>query len=95
MHPIIEASRNFHNFQIYKECPFDVKDIIEKRTYFFAQNKDITLEQITSATKESWSNPEIFLVEELKTGHPQVFLFRCLLKDFMGWHLGPVERFVY
>lgn len=94
-HPIIEANRNFHNFQIYKKNPFELKDIIEKRAYFFAENKNSAFDQINHATNENWGTPQIFLLEEFTTGNPQVFLYRCLLEDFIGWHLGSVERFVY
>lgn len=94
-HPIIEGNRNFHNFQIYKKEPFELKDIIEKRAYFFAENKKSAFDQIKLATNENWAIPQILLLEEFATGNPQVFLFRCLLEDFIGWHLGPVERFVY
>ncbi len=95
LHPIIEASRNLSNFLIFKKEPFVLKDIIEKRGYYFAENKDIGLKQISAAQNALWNSPEVLLLEEFDTNHSQVFLFRCLLKDFTGWHLGPVERFVY
>jgi len=93
-HPIIEAQRNYSNTQLNKVALPD-DDIIKKRTFYFANNKKQAFEQILKANIDSWPEPKLRLLEELDTNITEVFLYRCLLENFMGWHLGPVNRFVY
>jgi hypothetical protein len=94
-HPIIEAHRNLINFQLNQESQNAPHDIIEQRTYYFGSNKDIAFNQIKKAHKQDWPQPEILLLKKFDTNIPSVFLYRCLLKDFIGWHEGPKDRFVY
>jgi len=93
-HPIIEAQRNYSNTQLNKVALPD-DDIIKKRTFYFANNKKQAFEQIHKANNDHCPEPKLRLLEELGTNITEVFLYRCLLEDFMGWHLGPVDRFVY
>jgi len=94
-HPIIEAHRNYLNYQLHLNSPINLTDIIQKRTVFYGSNKDLALRQVINATNDNWPLPKIKLLKEFKTDHPNLFLYRCLFEDFIGWHEGDVTRFVY
>lgn len=94
-HPIIEAHRNLLNYQLYLQSPSNLNDIIQERTIFYANNKVLALNKVKNATNYVWPSPEIKLLKEFQTDHPDLFLYRCLFKDFIGWHKGDVTRFVY
>lgn len=93
-HPVIEAHRNYSNAKIHKIKQLVLEDIIQERTIFFSSNKKCALEQVGAADTIQWPTPMIHLLERYET-NSEVCLYRCLMKDFIGWHLGPVERFVY
>lgn len=94
-HPIIEAHRNLTNAELNKSENKTFNDIIEQRTHYFATNKLHALKQMAESIKTDWPQPEIALLKRFDNTAPGVFLFRCLLKDFTGWHLGPIDRFIY
>lgn len=96
-HAIIEANRNFQNSIFFSTNSFDwqQKNMIAIRGQFFAQNKSIALSQILSPKKQFLCTPSILLIKELQTPVENIFLFRCLMKDFVPWNSGPIERFVY
>lgn len=94
-HPIIEAHRNLSNALLDRKNPRPALDIIQERTLFFASHKDLALAQVNKAAKTNWPAPELLLLIELPTESDEVFIFRCLFKDFIGWHTGEVSRFVY
>lgn len=94
-HAIIEAYRNLKNSELYRNSNISPSDIIQERVIYFSQNKNLAFEQINQATKTDWPQPEIRLLKNYNTGHPEIFLTRCLMKDFIGWHEGDVTRFVY
>lgn len=96
-HALIEAYRNLKNYNFFKNCPenLDQENIIALRSHFFAKNKDLAFEQISKATKLTWSEPEVLLLKRMNTEIPTVFLWRCILKDFVSWESGDERRFVY
>lgn len=94
-HPVIEAHRNLSNVLLDQKNPQVPQDIIQARTLFFGRNKKLALEQVSKAYKTDWPEPELHLLKKFNSHSDEVFMYRCLLKDFIGWHLGPVERFVY
>lgn len=94
-HPVIEAYRNYKNFLLYQKEEYELQDIIQQRVIFFAKNKQIAFDQINRATKDSWPKPEINLIKDFKTEHPDIFLTRCLMSNFLGWHHGTITRFIY
>lgn len=94
-HPIIEAYRNYKNALIFQQSQFKLSDIIQERVIHFSQNKHNALEQIKMSSRMDWPSPQIKLLENFKTEHPNIYLYRCLLEDFIGWHEGDVTRFVY
>jgi len=36
-----------------------------------------------------------FLAHPTNTGFDNVFIWRCLFKNYIGWHIGDEKRFVY
>lgn len=94
-HPIIEAHRNLTNALLSKTSPVAIQDIIQERTHFFAENKSLALSQVEKALISKWPVPEIKLLKEFPTESNELFIYRCLFKDFVGWHEGAVDRFVY
>lgn len=96
-HAIIEASRNYQNFRHFQENFLTLKkeDFVRRRAIYFGANKDEALAQIGSAIKNDWPSPTIRILKEYDTGIPNVFLWRCLLENWMGWHIGDEKRFVY
>jgi hypothetical protein len=94
-HPVIEAHRNLINFKLNNESANSSGDIIEQRSMYFGQNKKLALEQIEAASEKIWPEPHLSLLKKFETNIPELFLYRCLFKDFIGWHEGTKERFVY
>lgn len=94
-HPIIEAHRNLINFKLHKIKPMQKMDIIEQRTMHFGNNKTNALSQIEKAIRIDWPKIELQILRKYETNIPDLFLYRCLFKDFIGWHAGDVDRFVY
>jgi hypothetical protein len=95
-HSVIEASRNLNNQKFLQiDSESSDLDIIEKRMFYFSQNKTVALNIINESKNFDWPKPEIEMLEGYDTQIENVYLFRALLKDFVGWHLGDEKRFVY
>lgn len=96
-HAIIEASRNYQNFEYSKKNNENLSkgDFVRRRVIYFGTHKEEALEQIERAFKTDWQEPSIRLLKEYETGIDSVFLWRCILHDWIGWHEGDYARFVY
>jgi hypothetical protein len=94
-HGLIEAHRNFVNASKYSHIFKSSNDIISKRIYHFSINGKTALTQINAARSVKWKDPDIRLFREVDTKVPGVYLWRCLFSDYIGWHLGDENRFVY
>lgn len=96
-HAIIEAFRNFQNFEYSKKNveSLTAGDFVRRRVLYFGTHRDEALDQIRSASNLVWPDPSIRLLREFKTEINNVFLWRCLLNDWIGWHVGDDKRFVY
>lgn len=94
-HSIIEAYRNFKNFQIHDGLLNPVASIILQRVMYFGKNLGEALRQIDAASFLEWPSPELRMHTEVETNIEGVYLFRSLCKDFYYWHLGDHKRFVY
>lgn len=94
-HPVIEAHRNLINSKLRDQNTRGTGDIIEQRVFYFAKNKKLALEQIAMASKQNWPELQLSLLKNIQTNIPEIFLYRCLFKNFIGWHEGARERFVY
>lgn len=95
-HAIIEAYRNFENSKIYAldNQKIDLQNMASIRNDFFAKNKTIALNSISSCHKKQWPTPEVLIDEHYNTQISNCFIHRSLMKDFIGWHLGSESRFV-
>lgn len=96
-HSLIEAYRNLNNYSYYKENPeqIDQDNIIALRSHYFATNKASAFEQIEKAKKSEWPQPKVLILRDMNTNIPSVFLWRCILRDFVSWDIGDDKRFVY
>lgn len=97
-HAIIEAYRNLENFKLFQSQSLkksDDLDIISARARYFGGHARQAWEQIERAEKGLWKTPEVDVSLFVDTEVPGVFLHRCLMKNFVGWHLGKYDRFVY
>jgi hypothetical protein len=74
---------------------YGLKKPLNTRLIYFSKNSSQALKQIAAATNPDWPNPEILLLREYDTQIDSVYIWRCLMKDFVGWHLGDEKRFVY
>ncbi len=101
-HALIEAYRNYSNYLISANEQPNVslsseiqKSIVAQRVFYFGSNKNEAIKQIKNATKKDWPIPQLDFIKEFNTGQEGVFIWRCILQDWMGWHLGDEKRFVY
>jgi hypothetical protein len=97
-HAIIEAYRNLENFKLFQNQSskkIEDLDIISARARYFGSHADEAWAQVSRAEKQPWIAPEVNVSSYIDTKVPGVFLHRCLMKNFIGWHLGSCERFVY
>jgi hypothetical protein len=96
-HAVIEAFRNFRNYEVNDRSAIELKkeDIVRQRAVYFGSHKSEAFNQIENAKNTEWPSHSILLLKEFKTDIPQVFLWRCLLKDWLDWDSGDETRFVY
>lgn len=92
-HPLLEAWRHYVIFSNFKN---DKKEIFPfGRIEFFGNNKDKALKQLNHAKNVNWNLPEISVLRKFDTKIENLFLWRCLMKNYIGWHDGDETRFVY
>jgi hypothetical protein len=94
-HAIVEADRNYVNFIRAKKDQSKLSNPLQMKICLFGENGELGLNQIRKATMIRWPAVEVDLLEEYQTGYPGIYLWRCLPKDFVYWHLGNIERFIY
>ena len=95
-HALVEAYRNYQNYILFKsDSNKTTNSIVAKRSIYFASRKNEALEQIHRAILKPWPEGKIQLLKEYPTGISDIYLWRCILKDYVGWHLGDENRFVY
>lgn len=62
---------------------------------YFAQNKEVALQQIDKARKKEWPMPTVRLSKEVFVPIEGLYCFRVLCHDHRGWHGQDITRFVY
>lgn len=90
-HALLESYRHFLGVQ---NNP-DFSTFPGNKVLFFANNKQIALNQISNATKESWPVPEIILHQHQSFESDSYFLARTIIKGWSSWNSGSIERFLY
>lgn len=90
-HALLESYRHFLGVQ---NNP-DFSTFPGNKVLFFAKNKQIALNQINKATKESWPVPEIILHQHQSFESDSYFLARTIINGWSSWNSGPIERFLY
>ncbi len=99
-HSILEAYRCYRNYNLLESNQVDFQntsDIIAERAVFFGSRQDLALEQISLSQtgNKTWEQPHILLLQKARTQLNGVYLWRCLMNDYIGWHQGEKNRFVY
>lgn len=98
-HAVIEAYRNLENFKLFEQNGtsdfYESLDIIGRRARYFGSHSAEAWEQIAAAQKELWKQPFAEVSKFVETDIPDIYLHRCLMKDYIGWHEGEENRFVY
>jgi hypothetical protein len=94
-HGLLEAYRHLKIFENSLKNQ-DYEDIVSKRINFFGSNKEIALHQIFQSQKKAkWPIPKLRILKNIPLDTEEGFLWRSLCHDFIGWHEGTKERFVY
>lgn len=94
-HAILEAWRHKIIFLNQIKKSIVPNGIIDQRIHFFGSNAVAANSQIEIAQKQPWPSPRLALSKSFDTKQKGIFLHRALCEDFVSWHLGPKERFVY
>lgn len=95
-HAAIEGFRNYRNFMLLsKNADLSTNSIVANRNTYFGEHKEEAFSQIEKARYKSWPNIKIKLLKEYPTNIPKIYLWRCLMNEFLGWHIGDEKRFVY
>lgn len=91
-HALTEAWRHLHISEHIDRYPdiFDYQII-----HHFGQYATQALKQIDNAIHPNIPEPTLLLHKEIETPFNDLFCFRTLCKDFVGWHEKDIERFVY
>lgn len=84
-HLVISKDTNLNHGAVF---PF-------QRIKFFAKNKALAFEKINAAKNPDWRRPKLRLQRQVGHSYPNVFCYRSLIYDYLGWEVGNVERFVY
>lgn len=97
LHPLVEAwrHRKIHEVRMNGNMDPESMDFVIKRIVHFGTHSEEALTQIESATQMDWPPPRLRLLREVDLGNSDFFVWRALAHDFLGWHEGSHERFVY
>ncbi len=93
-HSVIEACRILNNMT--KSEKIKNLDIIGRRAFYFGNDKEAANRAIGLSQEKqiAWPMPQLEILKQYEITN-EVFLFRCLMKDYIPWHLGDEKRFVY
>lgn len=93
-HSIVEAWRHKRIFDspdleaVSDTFPFN-------RIRHFGHNSEAALRIIDSCQGNTWPRARLTLVQDFQFSESNVYLFRALCDDYIGWHEGDERRFVY
>lgn len=100
-HAAIEANRNFQLFsQLINIDESEIQSLtwFQRRILYFGKNRDSALKQIPSVSsiklQDKWPMPLVVFQKNISP-FEGVFIWRTLCHNFIPWHLGPDDRFVY
>lgn len=92
-HALSESGRHFLRFQkLKKDSKFD---LVDARLAYFGAHAESALAQIRSARKDDWPTPKTLISKEVERLPQGISLYRSLFQDYIGWHEGNADRFVY
>jgi hypothetical protein len=94
-HAIIEAWRHLKIAENLNSRS-DISSVLRERLGYFSVNGDNALKQVSRVSRRTWDNPALhFSVESSECAKSGYYMFRSLCKNYIPWHLGSVDRFVF
>ncbi|MFN3454321.1 MAG: hypothetical protein ACK41T_05120 [Pseudobdellovibrio sp.] len=94
-HPLLEAWRHL---KIY-ESPINLQEdtFVYGKIRYFGNHVDEALSQVNKANKKFLLSPELRLLKShiIDNNDNTVFIWRSLMKNYIGWDQGEISRFVY
>lgn len=67
-----------------------------ERVIYFGSNSKAALNAIQSAKRQDqWPEPRLMLLKKAPNAPIGSFVWRALCSNYIGWHLGGANRFVY
>jgi hypothetical protein len=94
-HGLVEAHRNLSNFKILSAESLKEDDWFMRRVTYFGMNAQRAWDTIAKTKKTDWPAPRLEIFSSVPISENLFCLWRCLFSDFIPWHEGPVDRFVY
>jgi hypothetical protein len=91
-HALLESFRHLIGIKNNPD-PVDIFPVNKVR--FFAENKQIALDQVSNACDSKWPVPQIELQRVKSFGSGNFFLARTIISGWSSWHSGPITRFLY
>lgn len=90
-HSLLESFRHV----LIKMNSAPQKSFPDNRIRYFACNYNSAALQISCATKNTWSMPQISFHKLKFFDAENFFLARTIIRGWTSWHLGPTDRFLY
>ena len=104
-HAAIESWRTWNNFYLIKKnnLTYSKESWLTSRMMYFGEHEEEARKIIASCQNRHWPSPEIKLLREVSFSKElfkenckeKFFVWRCLMKNFLSWHKGGKNRFVY
>jgi hypothetical protein len=93
LHALSESWRHLQRF-----CQFKNKstvNLVDRRLKYFGLNASDAKRQIMRAHLMEWPHPQILLDSRIPIPFDNLYLHRVIFRDYISWHFGDEERFVY
>lgn len=94
-HALLESWRHHISFVHMKRFGKKPNSIVDERIQLFGNDARQAIRQIPLAGEELWPQPKLAFQRMMKIPDKEIYLARSLCEDFIGWHDGPANRFVY
>lgn len=92
-HALSESWRHKKHYDAIKNKTLN--NLADKRLVFFGRNKDLALKQIFTTKDAKWPTPKPLMQARIALQQEDIYLYRVLYENFIGWHVGGETRFVY
>lgn len=97
-HPLLEAWRH-HQIFVNELSKGSLNGLFDRRIKRFGEAGLETLSKVLSLERRKFPSPELCMMKRVATGSldglNQYQVWRALCREYIGWHLGDENRFVY